>query len=462
MLRQLLVKLCGLLLRIFFRRIEVVGAHHLPQDGAVVLTFNHPSGLIDPLFALCLSGRRASFLAKEPLFRMPLVGLFVRAFECLPVYRSRDGADPANNRKMMRAAADLLMRGNALALFPEGTSHSEPTLMRFRSGAARIALSARAISNQPVSVVPGALYYETKQTFRSRAVLSFGPPLEVPLVELDEAGETPREAGQDLTAQLQRSIHAIMPTADTVEDLVLAEQAERLLFRAGKESPQLCPSLRGLDESFHEKEAPSLSDRVRTRRHIIDAYLKLIEAEPGKIETLIGRLKDLQNELSSHGLPVDAPAETPPNWKKKRAAQALLGTALLPMAALGILLHLPTYSLIRYLAFRVAGQEADITATVKLISGMLLFPLTWLMWAGSVSWVEGQPAWLLLSFTGPILGWGAIRFLDAMAALLHSLTVTHRAKNAPLAWDEIKQQRGELAEDMAQLLSSASTPRHQG
>jgi len=462
MVRTLLVQLCGLLLRLFFRRIEIVGAHHLPADGATVLTFNHPSGLIDPLFALCLSGKRVSFLAKEPLFRMPFVGLFVRAFESLPVYRSQDGGDPANNRKMMQAAADLLKGGNALALFPEGTSHSEPTLLRFRSGAARIALSARALSGQPVYVVPGALYYETKQTFRSRAVVSFGEPIEVPTVELDHNGETPREAGHELTSRLQRSMHGIMPTADTVEDLVLAEHAERVLVRAGQESPELCPSLSLIDESFRKDSAPTLSDRMRTRRRIIDGYMRLFESRPEQIRALIERLRNLQEELEAHGLPVDAPALTPANWKKKRVAQFLLAVSLFPLALLGIIVHLPTYSLIRYVAFRVAGKEADITATVKLIAGMLFFPLTWLLGAGIFAWLQSNLALLSLAGLGPLLGWSAMRFLDATAALLRSISLTQRARRAPFAWGALSQQRATLAEDMAQLLTSDAETRLQG
>ncbi len=183
MLRGFSVFICRVLLRIFFRRIELVGLENVPEQGLVLFALNHPSGLIDPLFVLCLTGRQVSFLAKEPLFRMPIVGSFVRAFESLPVYRSQDGASPAKNRQMLESARNLLIRGNALALFPEGTSHSEPLLKPLRTGAARLALSTRAVSGQPVFVIPGGLYYEQKQTFRSRALLTFGEPILVPCVK---------------------------------------------------------------------------------------------------------------------------------------------------------------------------------------------------------------------------------------------------------------------------------------
>jgi len=51
---------------------------------------NHPNGLMDPLLLLCLSPRPVSFLAKSPLFTMPFVSLFVKAFDSIPVYRPQD------------------------------------------------------------------------------------------------------------------------------------------------------------------------------------------------------------------------------------------------------------------------------------------------------------------------------------------------------------------------------------
>jgi glycerol-3-phosphate O-acyltransferase / dihydroxyacetone phosphate acyltransferase len=122
-MRAVLVALCRLLLRVFFRRVEVVGGERVPGDGPVMFTLNHPNGLIDPLFILCLSSRPVSFLAKAPLFRTPLVGWFVRTFECLPVYRKQDGNDPAKNREIIERSVELLRSGNAIAIFPEGTSH---------------------------------------------------------------------------------------------------------------------------------------------------------------------------------------------------------------------------------------------------------------------------------------------------------------------------------------------------
>jgi len=135
----------ALVLRIFFRRIEISGSEHVPSAGPVLFVLNHPNGLIDPGFLLCLAPRRVSFLAKAPLFRMPVVGWLCRTFQAIPVHRRQDaGSDPAQNRETFEAARRVLAGGGAIAIFPEGTSHNDPQLRPFKTGAARIALGAAA------------------------------------------------------------------------------------------------------------------------------------------------------------------------------------------------------------------------------------------------------------------------------------------------------------------------------
>lgn len=459
MLRSTLVGTCRLLLGVFFRKIEVVGEHHLPQDGALLFALNHPSGLIDPLFVLCLSGKRVSFLAKAPLFHMPFVGIFVRAFESLPVYRSQDGADPAKNRAMMTAASELLARGNALALFPEGTSHDDADLKRFRSGAARIALSARAYGKQPVRIVPAALYYEGKETFRSRAVLSFGPPLEVPHVELDEKGSTPIQIGQELTAELSVAIRRIMPTADSADSLILAEQAERLFNAALRDTPQLCPcatTLVSRDQSGTANPKPpeqiTLGQRMRTRRRMIDAYLEHSGEFPKQVDSLISRVMALRDQLDLHGLPIDAPAQSGPDWWRRRIPRLAALVALAPASLLGVVMNYPTYVLIRWIAFRYSGDQMDVMATVKLLAGLLLFPLTWLLWPGAAALYFSNPTLWLGAAAGPFLAWAAVAAGDNLGELRHSLAVSSRAKKAALDWNSVLDERARICEEMAVLL----------
>src|SRR6185369_13067076 len=141
--RLLITNLLKFALRIYFKRVEVVGLEHVPLKTPVIFVLNHPNALVDPAFLLCLAPRRVSFLAKSPLFRMPILGFFVRALDCLPVYRHQDeGEDVSKNREMFIAARALLARGGTIGICPEGVSHDEPRLKPIKTGAARIALGA--------------------------------------------------------------------------------------------------------------------------------------------------------------------------------------------------------------------------------------------------------------------------------------------------------------------------------
>ena len=108
---------------------------------------------------------------------MPVISWILKRLEALPVYRKIDSADVSKNLKTFEASHELLRRGGAIALFPEGVSHNSPKLLPIKTGAARIALGALSIekNSKPIElkIVPVGLYYTNKTTFRSEALLSF-------------------------------------------------------------------------------------------------------------------------------------------------------------------------------------------------------------------------------------------------------------------------------------------------
>src|SRR5215470_9170192 len=201
-MRRFATALLRIVARIFFRRIEIVGEESIPRDAPVIFAVNHPNGLIDPLFLLCYAPRPVSFLAKAPLFRMPLIGWFVKGFESIPVYRREDNFSPAQNRETFARAREVLQRGGAIAIFPEGTTHSDPRLRELKTGAARIALGASI----RVGIIPTGLYYTAKQTFRSSALMFFGPPIAVDPEPVDANGEPRQESVERLTAQIEHAL----------------------------------------------------------------------------------------------------------------------------------------------------------------------------------------------------------------------------------------------------------------
>ncbi|MBK5098218.1 MAG: 1-acyl-sn-glycerol-3-phosphate acyltransferase, partial [Gemmatimonadetes bacterium] len=127
--------------RIYYR-IRVEGEAP-PQTVPVLFVANHPNSLIDPVLVAAAADRPLRFLAKAPLFEERLVGPLMRASGSIPVYRRQDDPELMDrNASVFEAVHSALAEGAAVGIFPEGLSHSEPSLVRLRTGAARIALGA--------------------------------------------------------------------------------------------------------------------------------------------------------------------------------------------------------------------------------------------------------------------------------------------------------------------------------
>src|SRR6266403_1799119 len=207
MIRRIIRGLLRLALRVYFRRIEVTGLENVPRDSPVIFVLNHPNALVDPAFLLCLAPRRVAFVAKAPLFRMPVIGSLVRALDSLPAYRRQDeGQDVSRNIETFAAARQLLARGVTIGICPEGVSHDEPRLKPLKTGAARIALAA-ASSGAAIDllIVPVGLYYTEKTTFRSSALLYFADGLPVKCGTLEPGGTPPREPVRQLSAAIEKA-----------------------------------------------------------------------------------------------------------------------------------------------------------------------------------------------------------------------------------------------------------------
>lgn len=122
-------------------KIEIEGEENLPEDGPFVLAPNHYSE-IDPLIvavAVWRLGRAPRFMAKESLFRVPVLGWALRATGMIPVARASTAAAA---KQALDTATHLADRRAGVIVYPEGTLTRDPDLwpMRGKTGAARLAL----------------------------------------------------------------------------------------------------------------------------------------------------------------------------------------------------------------------------------------------------------------------------------------------------------------------------------
>ena len=400
MIRRLIVAIVRLALRIYFQRIEVTGLEHVPLETPVIFVLNHPNALVDPVFLLCLAPRRVSFLAKAPLFHMPVIGYLVKALDSLPVYRRQDeGQDVTKNQETFIAARKLLAKGGTIGICPEGVSHDEPGLRPIKTGAARISLAA--VSTGEVSelrIVPAGLYYTSKTSFRSSALLYFGTPLNVTPVKLEPDGSPPRDAVRQLSNEIEQALRAVILDALHEEALQTIARAERIFSSGANDGDD------------------SLKDELRLQQRFVKAYSILEGRQPERLRRLEQRMIRFEEELNQAGVDAEELSAPSSTWNVFVAIvkRSLLFLLMLAPAALGTVAHYPAYRLGGYLATKLSRDSEDIISTVKIISAMLLFPLTWVILVVIGYALFGWWAAVLALLIVPVCGYVAIIFFEEL------------------------------------------------
>ncbi|MDX6557424.1 MAG: glycerol-3-phosphate O-acyltransferase / dihydroxyacetone phosphate acyltransferase [Blastocatellia bacterium] len=401
MIRRIIRALLRIALRVYFRRIEVTGLENVPRDSPVIFVLNHPNALVDPVFLLCLAPRRVAFIAKAPLFRMPVIGYLVRAMDSLPAYRQQDeGQNVARNLETFAAASALLARGVTIGICPEGVSHNEPRLKPLKTGAARIALAA-ASSGQAIDlkIIPVGLYYTEKTTFRSSALLHFAEGLPVKRVTLERDGTPPRAAVRELSDQIETALREVMLHAEQEEALSLIARAEQIFSAA---------------EVGEHDEEQGLARSLELRQRFLEGYAFYRSHSPGRLDGIEARIARFEFELKEAGIdPSDLSLPpTAANTIFRLLVQVITCVLLAPLALFGVAVHYPAYRLAGYLSRRLARHEQDVLSTFKIISAMLLFPLTWIIVA-VISWrLAGWMSGVALIILTPLCGYVAVRFFE--------------------------------------------------
>lgn len=467
------------LIRIFFRRVEVLGLEHLPVSGGGLLISWHPNGLVDPGLILAYSPRRVVIGARHGLFQVPLLGTMMHRLGCVPIYRASDhgpGGDEearrAANRRSLDAMARAVADGSLALLFPEGDSHDEPRPLALKHGAARLYLRARELLAEepapPPVIVPVGLHYDHKQVFGSRALMAVHPPLSLP-PELTEPlpPEAPEEERREqvarLTAEMERVLENVVYATESWELNRLMHRARRLI-RA--ERAHRAGTVLGRSD---------MAERLLGFARLWQGYRKRVETHPEQTRELMERVRTYDEELRALELS-DHDLDRNPPLRILGSVLHLVGQLLLvylllpPILVVGYAVNLPTALGLRALARRMSKRFKD-EATIKLLVGALVFPFTWLVVALLVGWGERHLAALFPTVPQAPLLTGALAFglsaLGGLVALHYTrlLAITRRAVRVRLtrtrrrrALARLRSERGRLHDAILGLAEGLDLP----
>lgn len=364
-----------------YYRLTVAGGS-LPRDGPLLIVANHPNSLVDPVLVQAAATRPVRFLAKAPLFTDLKVGWLVRGAGAIPVHRASD--DPSQmgrNEDTFRAVRAALAAGDAVGIFPEGKSHSEPALAPLRTGAARIALGV----GRAFPIVPVGLVLREKGKFRSDALALVGAAVEWD--DLAARGPDDAEAVRDLTSRIDAALRRVTLNLERWEDQPLAVCAVRIWEAERSAAPQPAERVSRLEVTTRVLAA------IRERDDA--AALALAEEVRGHCR----RLRRLN--LRPSDLRADTGLERGLSWSARRVP------VLLPLAAVvalaGFLLFVIPFHATRQVAALFRTDE-DERSTYKLLSGIVLYTL-WVLGLTFAAGIAWGPLGGLATLTGaPLVG----------------------------------------------------------
>jgi 1-acyl-sn-glycerol-3-phosphate acyltransferase len=382
---RLVRALARFLLRLFYARIEVVGAEHVPSSGALVVAANHHNSVVDAMLLLAVMPRPLRSLANAPLFRHPLIGPLLRAAGALPVHRRQEaGNDPARNAALFAATTATLQDGGAILIFPEGRTQPEPVLQEVRTGTARMILAA-ADGHPPATLLPVGLVFQQPGTFRAgRALVLIGAPVAIG----DCLGsDAPEQAVRTLTDRLADALRSQIVEADDRQTLRLLDLVEELL-RENDAAP-----------------APDPASRVAWLQRAMRIYRALQGSAPDRLSALRERLEAFDAELERAGV---AAAELSREYSAAVVARYALreGLALLlgaPLALCGIVAHIIPYQITAAVVRRIPHTDEE-EATDKIAAGLVFYPLVWAAEAYALFALAGR--WALVIFLAALLPTG--------------------------------------------------------
>jgi 1-acyl-sn-glycerol-3-phosphate acyltransferase len=177
---------------VLFYRARFFNGAAVPDSGGLLIIANHQSHIDPPLVGVAIRRRNMAAIAREGLFRVPVLGFLLRAVGCLAI---KEGAGDTG---AMRVAIEQLKRGRVVVLFPEGTRSADGALQPFKRGVWLLMMRSG------VPVLPAAVEgcfdawprrRKAPRLFGQRVGVQFGTP--IPFAELKAMGA---EAGLDRLA----------------------------------------------------------------------------------------------------------------------------------------------------------------------------------------------------------------------------------------------------------------------
>ncbi|OAX83521.1 hypothetical protein ACJ72_02115 [Emergomyces africanus] len=362
-----------------------------------------------------------------------------------------------------KAVFQTLNAGGCVGIFPEGGSHDRPNLLPLKAGVALMALGALAENPDcGVKIVPCGMNYFHAHKFRSRAVVEFGNPIEVPpeLVKLYKEGNR-REAVGTLLNTIYQALVAVTVVGPDYETLMLIHAARRLYNPAGKKLP--LPMVVELNRRLVKGYAQYKDDpRIVNLKKSVMAYNKQL--------WLLG-IRDHQVEYAKFSI-----IKVVSTLIYRLGKLVIMSIGTLP----GLFLFAPVFVATKIISIKksrealaasnVKIQGRDVMATWKLLVALALAPLLYAFYTILLTYwtyrnrVQGYvpewvPLWLVVIFgcwIFPSITFAALRIGEIGMDILKSMRPLVLSLNPTSANTLVKlrDRRAKLSQEVTELINT--------
>lgn len=377
-------KLVSFLIRSLYRDIDVYSPVPISSESPQLNVANHFGGVSDALILIGVLPNRPGIVARDVIWKVPIVGKLMNWVGAIPVHKPDDHASPTSNDEMFASCYGALDDNGNILIFPEGVTRNEPSIAAVKTGAARIAIGARAQGVSGIQIVPLGVHYEDKAALRSRVFVNVGVPIDLDQLVSERApngaqiAATNRAAVDTLTDEIEIALRRAAPDFDDWTEAGLLAKGAEVALRGQLDDPAS-----EVPFSLRDRLANTLADLPEEHRSRI---CSAVAEYRGDLEA-IGTTDALLHARIRTG-----------RFLRTLIWQIIAGIFLFPFAAVGAAVNV-----VPFLAVKVVGRlrvAPSMHSTIKPVVAGLGFGIAWglVIWRAIAmfGWSAGLVAFILL------------------------------------------------------------------
>lgn len=380
MLYNILKLLFKITFRFFFRKTFRLNADRFPETGPLIICANHPGAFLDPIVIAASSKRRIYFLAKAAVFKGAFMKWLLPKFNMIPIYRKQD--DPTQmhkNDETFSKCYEHLLKGDAILIFPEGISQLERKLNEIKTGAARIAMGAAALSDfkLEVKIQCIGINYDDPNLFRQDVLVSYSEPIVVNQYK-NLYQEDQKEAINVVTNEIRTRLQAEVVHIEHEEADGITKQVEDL-YRANL-----------IGDKIHTAELKKRE--LEMVQNISKAVKHFLHTDRSKVESVVNNIRSYFWKLDELGFSDKLVRSGRKGGSRYYYWLGELALIILgfPVFIYGVTVNYLPFTLASFLSRKLVTQR-EFFGAIGVAAGMLLF----LIWYSllSVIVVKADFAW---------------------------------------------------------------------